>query len=48
MDFQIKYEKILKIEEKNLYIYILLFIIDGDSNFIQFYYRLIVYERPLI
>jgi hypothetical protein len=43
MDLQIN----MKIKIKNSYRYVLLLIDDGDLNFMQFHYRLIVHQRPL-
>jgi hypothetical protein len=44
MNFRINMKKILKIEKP--YGCVLLFIIDGDLNFIQFHYCLIVHQKP--
>jgi hypothetical protein len=40
-----KYKKILKNEKKCIDVFFY-FYIDGHSNFIQFHYHLIVYQRP--
>jgi hypothetical protein len=41
-----KYKKNLKNEKQYINVFFYLWI-DGNSNFIQFYYRLIVHQKPL-